>query len=92
MARSYHWGQRESYGTEGRKSRPSASTCETTSVGGPCVETWLFDELPTAVSTDSAIAKVLDIKQNMTTAVNTRRTRDKRWGYEGIKTLFREVN
>jgi hypothetical protein len=54
--------------------------------------TWLFGEAPTAVSTDSAIAKVLDIKQSTTTAVNTRRTRDKRWGYEGIKTLFREVN
>jgi len=31
------------------------------------------------------------MKQNMTTAVNTRRMRGKRWGYEGIKTRFRGV-
>jgi len=40
---------------------------------------------------DWAMAKVPDIKQNTTTAVNTRRMRGKRWGYEGIKSRFRGV-
>ena len=50
-----------------------------------------FDESPVDSSTDLAIAKVPDIKQNMTTAVNTRRMMGKRWGYEGIQTRFRGV-
>ena len=53
---------------------------------------WLFDEPPTDVSIDSAKAKVPDMKQKTTTAVNTRRMRGKRWGYEGITSRFREVN
>ena len=92
IARSYHCGHSESYGTGGTKSRPSANTCDAESLGGTWVDTWLFDESPTAMSIDSACANVLDMKQNMTTAVKTRRRRDKRWGYEGITSRFREVN
>ena len=32
------------------------------------------------------------MKPKMTTAVKTRRTRGKRWGYEGINSLFRGVD
>jgi hypothetical protein len=48
--------------------------------------------LPTYESIDSAMAKVPDMKPKMTTAVNTRRMRGKRWGYEGINARFRGVN
>jgi hypothetical protein len=53
---------------------------------------WLSDGTVESGWMDSAIAKVPDMKPKMTTAVNTRRMRGKRWGYEGITSRFREVN
>jgi hypothetical protein len=66
-------------------------TRETSSADTLWVIAGSFGELTVDSSTDLAKAKVLDMKPKMTTAVNTRRMRDKRWGYEGIKTRFRGV-
>ena len=91
IARSYHCGHSEPYGVGGTKSRPSIKTCDPSLADTFRTIDWLFDESPVDSSTDLAIAKVLDMKPKSTTTVNTRRMRDKRWGYEGIKTRFRGV-
>jgi hypothetical protein len=91
IARSYHCGHSEPYGIGGTKSRPSITTCDLGPADTFRMIDCFFDESPVDSSTDLAIAKVPDIKQKSTAAVNTRRTRGKRWGYEGIKTRFRGV-
>ena len=92
MAKSYHCGQIDPYGIGGTYFEPLLRTWDGAPTDLIGVTIRLFVGAPTDESTDSAKARVPDMKQKSTTTVNTRRMRGKRWGYEGINARFRGVN